>query len=358
MNNFSLKPLSTVEVISSLEYERPKISGLTTPSGYVFFDNSTLDIARTCLRKYYFQKIRGWNVDGPAAPLIFGSSWHSAMDFLWPACSKGEKKSFVIDGAFSSFLETWNASEYGNYSDLDLLDLYPRTPTRALEMLEAYYKEYGESFKKYKILSIERPFIIPLTDDSSKLMYIGKLDKEIEDERTEEVTICDHKTSSFLETQWINTFSPSDQFDGYHHAGKMHWGRKFTSIMVDGAQVHKTKISFKRLPLMRQTSQIESWLWETLETISEIQYNEELLLNYRNSGKHLEFLPAFKGNHKVCAYQYGKPCPFRDLCIYQNNPEDHDISDGFKNDIWNPFLIEEKITKEGMEFNVVVKDGE
>ena len=358
MKNSDVTPLSFIELPDSNTYEKPKLSGLRTPSGYTFFDNSTLEAARTCLRYYYFKHIRKFNPIGLRPPLIFGSSWHTAMDFFWPAASKGEKKEYIIEGSFSSFMEFWNESKISEV--MDDIDLYPRTPTKAHEVLIAYYNQYGEDLKRYEILSVERPFIIPLTDDSQKLMYIGKLDKVTREIRTEETNIWDHKTASLLGQMWVNTFSPNSQMDGYHHSGKMEFGKSFNNIYIDGVQIHKTKKpEFQRLIISRDISRIEAWLWETLEKISEIQYNEELLLSYREGGKHLNFLPAFPKNCKMCANQYGKPCVYRDICVYQNNPEDMEMnSEYFEEDLWSPFKIEEKNTKDGMTFVIDSQEGE
>jgi hypothetical protein len=355
MTNSDIKPLSLVETIDSLTYNKTKLSGVRTSSGYTFFDNSTLDAFRTCPRYYYFKHIRRFNPLGLRPPLIFGSSWHSAMDFFWPAATKGVNKKEIIEGSLSNFMNFWNAS---GITELEELDLYPRTPTRALEVLISYYDRYGEDFKRFRILDVEKPFIIPLTSDEQKLMYIGKIDKVTEEERIEDICIWDHKTASLLGSMWTNGFAPNSQMDGYHHAGKMLYGRKFSTIVIDGVQIHKTKIDFQRLPICRQTTQIERWLWETLEWIEEIRYNEELLLSYRDSPEHLEFLPAFKCNTKMCANQYGKSCIYRDLCTFQNNPEDHEITECYEEDLWQPFKIEEVTTKDGMTFKVESSEGE
>jgi len=356
MTNNDVRPTGFIDTLDSTTYEKTKLSGVHTPSGYTFFDNSTLESARTCLRYFYFKHIRKFNPLGYRPPLVFGSSWHAAMDYFWPAASRGEKKTTLLDGAFSEFLKIWQAS---NMIELDEMDLYPRTPTKALELLDAYYNAYGEDLKRYKILNVERPFIIPLTDDSQKLMYIGKIDKETEEERSGDINGWDHKTASILGEMWKNNFAPNSQMDGYFHAERMEYGQRFRGMYIDGIQVHKTKIDFARLPLICQTTQVERWLWETLEWIADIQANELALLEYRESNKHLDFLPAFKCNTKNCSNQYGKPCIYRDLCVYQNNPEDYEIrSEYFEENLWQPFEITEKNTKDGMVFSVESSEGE
>lgn len=356
MKNSDISPLIFTETINSSEYEKTKLSGVRTDSGFVFYDNSTLEAMRTCPRYFYFKHIRKFDPLGIRVPLIFGSSWHSAMDYYWPNAAKGkESKEQLLEGSFNNFLKIWNASEVTSLLEMDI---YPRTPTKALEVLKAYDKLYGEDLKRYKVLNVERPFIIPLTNDEQKLMYIGKIDKEIEDERAEEVIGIDHKTTGLIGQMWENSFSPNSQFDGYHHAERMHYGSAFKQIWIDGVQIHKTKIDFRRLPLMRQVSQVERWLWETLEWIAEIQYNEDLLLEYRKSNKKLNFLPAFKCNTKSCSNQYGKPCIYRDLCVYQNNPEDYEISSDFQESLWQPFEITEVSKKGEMTFRVENFEGE
>lgn len=358
LTNNDVKPIDMTDIVLSSEYESTTLSGIRTKSGYIFYDNSTLNDFRVCPRKGYFKHIRKFAPSGIAMPLIFGGAWHSAMDVLWPLSSKGIKKNQVIEESFEAFLKFWANTEASKLDEFTLNDLYfPRVPTKALELLSFYFDEYGESLLDYEIATIELPFIVPLTNDETKLMYIGRIDKDVMYKGGPH-EFFDHKTGSALETMWTNSFSPNDQFDGYFHAGKMLYGNSFHSITVDGIQVHKTKKAVKRLPLLLQIPQVEGWLWETLEQIGEIEYNEKLLLEYRESGKHQNFLPAFPKNCTACANQYGKPCPYRDLCVYQNNPEDHEMMDAFEPSTWVPFQIEEKQTKDGMIFNVDIKEGD
>lgn len=365
MLNSDVSPLAPVGTVSDQDVfllDSDPLSGIITPSGYRFFDNSTLTEARVCLRRFYFKAVRHIDTEGQKPSLEFGSSWHSSMDQLWSDCCSFNGRILanslspqeVIKRANDAFRKRWNES---SMPEREEFDLYPRTPGRAAEMLIEYYSRYGEQLGTFNLLEVERPFIIPLTDDSQKLMYIGKLDKVTESFNTGEITPWDHKTAANFGKTWVESFSPNSQFDGYHHAGKMLWGPDFNTIYIDGAVVQKTKIDFMRIPLMRQQNQIEAWLWETLDLISLIQYHEAQLHEVREQmrqGRHYNFLPAFPKNTCSCTSFYGC-CPYLQLCQFQNNPEEHEIQDGFCESHWKPFEIEEN--SDGT-FKVQIKEGE
>lgn len=323
------------------------LSGLVTISKNRFFDNSTLDSMRVCPRRFYYSKVRKWKPDSDSIALLFGSAWHASMDFLW---ANPEAK---IKEAFEPFQKMWSSSEFANTLEFDT---FPRSPSRALEMLSKYIERYAQWLQNnVEVLDIEKPFIVPLSESNQKLFYIGKWDKLYREGK--HIYILDHKTSSSFASSWLNSWSPNGQVDGYLYAGHMQYGDLFKSVIIDGALVQKTSVDFKRVPIERQIDMLDNWKFDVLDLIDQIQYYEDRLIEIRSSKSIEPFLRTFPKCTTSCTSYYGT-CPFIDLCKYVPNPEIYgkdDIPNGFAKDTWKPFSIEE--TPSG-EFSIKPMDHE
>lgn len=342
----------TILTQADLSKKPPTLSdnvGISTPSGYRFYDNSTLNDFRVCFRRGYFSKIRNFEPRGIRKGLLFGTCWHSAMDFVWANASAMDDIE-LLRGAVSTFNESFDNTELAMVDDFDL---FPRTKSRAAEMLLEYVNRFSYELRSLEVIAIEEPFIVPLSLDDEKLMYIGKLDKVIK--HPDGIRFWDHKSAFSFSQSWIESFSPNSQFDGYSHAGHMTYGDSFKGCMVDGALVQKSKIDFKRIPLSRIPAQLDAWLYETLTLIYEIQYHEELLAKYRKEGYGANYLRCFPKNTCRCTEYYGV-CPYLDLCKFQDNPDIYPLQElVYEEHKWQPFDIFE--TKDG-EFKVEIRDGE
>lgn len=317
--------------------KKPYLSGISA-EGNRFFDNSTLDSMRVCPRRFYYSKVRKWKADRSAIALVFGSSWHASMDFLWQHPSSKVEKVFE-----EGFLKEWNRSEF---TESDAFDLFPRTPARAFDMLKKYIERYQSWLENnIKVIAIEKAFIVPLSESHQNLFYIGKWDKLYKEGSY--YHIVDHKTSSSFANTWLNSWSPNGQVDGYLYAGHMEYGDLFKSVMIDGALVSKTTIDFRRVPIERQVDMLDSWKWEVLDLIEQIIYYENALEEERKSDSHSKFLKAFPKCTTSCTSYYGT-CPYMDLCKFVPNPEVYegtDLPSGFEVDTWRPFDI--AMTPEG-----------
>lgn len=317
--------------------EQKPLSGMVSNNSKLrFFDNSTLDTYRVCPRKFYFRHVRNFETTGTRPPLIFGSAIHSAMDAIWAGAKTYNDKE-LLELAIFAFLKVWKENKM---EELEEFDLFPRTPGRALSILEAYIERYGHFLRDIELIAIESPFIVPLNLDDETVGYVGKLDKIFKDRYG--IQIVDHKTASSMSTSWTNSFSPNGQMDGYLHAGHTTYGEEFHGVIIDGILVNKTKIDFMRIPLQRQSSQLDAWSWEVSNLIDQIELNEEWLTEYLESGERLTYLPAFPKCTTSCTQYFGT-CPYLDLCKFWDNPAHHACPDNFEEKKWEPFTILEQL---------------
>lgn len=316
---------------------------MTAQTDNVYFDNSMLEAFRACPRKFYFRHVRDWEFASPKVALSFGSAWHSSMDVIWKGATIKDKTVLYKD-ACAAFLNVWVETGM-TLDDGTLMTLYPRTPGRAFEMLHHYLETYYDRIKDYEILGIEQPFVIPLTDGSDNIFYMGRLDKIWRDKGR--VYIADHKTTGSDKSSWLESFTPNNQVDGYLCAGYMTYGDAFWGLIIDGALVQKGSkaippypagIAFPRIPVQRLFGHIESWRWETLYSINLVKENFRLLEESKISG--CDFMMAFPKNTTACSH-YGS-CIYRYVCKMIVNPlRMEDAPEGFKVSKWSPMKGEE-----------------
>ena len=322
----------------------------SNPDSVKYFDNTMVECYRRCERKFYFRHVRHWTPQSTAIPLVFGLSWHSAMDYIWQ--NAGKSKNTLIKESVDIFTDTWKKEGMSD-DDATQLTFYPRSIGRAHEMITYYIGKYEHWLQTIQLLHIEVPFSVPLgISNTQNIMYMGRLDKVYRDPGlNNRIVICDHKTTSSDAPSWYESFSPNSQIDGYLYAGNMLYGSEFWGIMIDGATVMKgTKgkekrsdrdmpigISFPRIPMSRQLNQLDAWHWEVTDTIMNIMHDIDILDRVYDA----PYLPTFPKKTTSC-FCYGS-CIYKDICKMIANPHTQqvDIPDGFIISEWSPMKTDE-----------------
>jgi len=311
------------------------------------YDNSQIECFRNCARRYYFRYVRHWKRDKTNIHLGFGSAWHGAMDVVWQTADSQLSNDEIVDAAMERFYEEWTEAKLPEDS-MELIDLYPKVPGRAKEMLSWYLDKYrSRFFSKCKLIAVEEPFTVPLTGEKEdSLYYMGRWDKVYEfDER---IFIVDHKTTNSDKSRWAESFSPNSQVDGYIFAGHATYGDKFYGVLIDGALVQKGSksidgfppgIGFPRVPVQRLFGHLETWHWETLYYINLIRYNDSMLTATHGEGNSVDYLMAFPKNTSYCSNYSG--CIYKDICKCVTNPDRMETPEGFVESIWSPMTGKE-----------------
>jgi len=315
-----------------------------------YYDNTRLSAFRKCPRRYYFRHVRHWRRDGVALALVFGGCWHAAMDVVWRNAKSPMSDKELVTGAFEAFMTAWK--EEGLPTKLDVgqeEQMAPRTPGVALDMLVAYVGLRRPFLKAVDILAIERPFAVPLYADDDSILYVGRRDKDFQDEYG--IQVAEHKTTTAYKKDggfrydWLNQWSPNAQVDGYIHSSTMDYGKRMKGVLIDGALVHKKERHFKFVPVDRRLEMLESWLMDTRYYINLINEEAFKLMEIREEAQNMTYplidaepiLYAFPKNTDSCQ-DYGGLCPFIDLCKAYPNPELlTEPPEGFLVDPWEPF---------------------
>lgn len=308
------------------------------------YDNSQLSSFKSCNRQGYFAYNRYWVPTEPRMPLIFGECWHAAMDVIWAGISKDPKIdiSEIVTKATAAFMLAWEAHSLPDIDQMsgEVTERFGhRNPMTAIEMLYAYVDTRRSFISSCELISIEQPFAILLDPSEPDLFYVGRLDKVIRVQ--DEIILIEHKTTTLyskstgFRQDYIESFSPNSQIDGYMAAGRVLYGDKCKAIYVDAALVHRDiHDKFKFLPIRRMTSQLDAWLWETRHWIDEVKRNKEALKKVKSTDN---YMAAYPRNTNECQGKYGA-CVYQDICKGATNPsKQKDPPIGFKYEKWEPF---------------------
>lgn len=320
-----------------------------------YFDNTRVSTYKECPRKFYLRHVRHWRSAGTAPALVFGLSWHEGMDKIWGHANVSTISDRELrDIAMEAFLACWTENGFPSWDEWGIehdQKFKIRTPGTAAEMFENYIDQRRKFIAENEVIAIEKPFVVPLSVDKPEIGYVGRLDKVFR--AWGRIHIGEHKTTSAYKkggpfrADWMDSWSPNSQIDGYLHAGHMLYGDEMKSVMIDGALVHKTiHDGFKFLPIDRMITQLDAWLWETNYWISLIIGELEKYEDMPNASRDTDVLRMFPKQTGSCNNFAG--CTYRNLCKSMANPEQHECPEGFIVEKWEPFNILE-LGKLGLE---------
>ena len=305
-----------------------------------YYDNTRVSTFKTCPRKFFFRHVKHWVADGNKAALAFGAAWHSAQEVIWPAMIKGLPKNEIAKLAFIAFVQEWTDQGFPHPDEIGYeleKELAPRTPGTAFEMILDYIDNRIPKVKDLELISVERPFIVPLDPDDDSVFYVGKIDKVVR--QRGKVRAVEHKTTTLYKkdggfrSTFIDGFSPNSQVDGYLYALHMLWPGQVQGVWIDGALVHRNETAFMFIPVEKQEDQLHSWLWETRYWIDQIQAHKAAL---EECSPEDPFMAAFPRQTGSCQ-DYNTNCEYRDICRFKANPLSiTEVPGGFHEEVWDP----------------------
>lgn len=347
-------------------------------------DSSKLKTFTTCPRMYFYEYVLGWRLDSPPIHTAFGSAIHAALEVLSLAppddgienvrsvlevmLQSGEElpeaaikiinnKMFpTVSAAADRFYRTLNDEldpEWWNLED------YPhKNPGRAAIALLAYAERYKDDHEKYEHLHIDGVPAIELAGrvqiDRFNLAF--RLDEILVRKSDGALIIRDHKTAgSFMgwDVQWDNDI----QVGTYTHVLRCmdpEWGTTRMGMVLNGLLFNKrtkydTKkdikdpfrhVGFQRHESFRSNQQMGVWYWNALVKLRQIQQQFEWFSEFDSDNESV--MRSFPMCETSCAFHFGRPCPYLNLCTTVPNPvslaRDTDCEPpiGYKTDHWNP----------------------
>ena len=320
-------------------------SGIYPADRRIIVDNYTLDLWRTCPRKFFWRIAKELSFKPShilevtpttkipmACELAFGIAIHKAMDTLHTGGID------ALGQACDDFLEV-----YGDTED----PKKKRTPGRGVKLLKGYAKQWTESdFEKWSIVQCEARFAASLgtipvatsegTTEDWDIVYHGALDK-IRSKKSdpEHLNVIDHKTTSWLTEHTMTAFTMSNQFYGYLNGLRALLGTpmKNTSFTIDLMVLNPKTDRFDRKtinPTEEAMAEWQSGIRATCQHILTAHHSEEA----QGDSPHLAY-PRYAPTR--CT-DYGRLCSYWDLCETVADPMMHGMTleAQFYVDPWDP----------------------
>jgi hypothetical protein len=300
-----------------------------------FYDNTKLSAYKDCPRKYFLRHVMQWRGEGTAVPLVFGQSWHAAMDIVWKHANNLPQDD-LIQGAMANFMETWSGEGFPEQLDMEQTQAFtPRTPSIAHEMLHHYTVERERLLKDCELIETEQPFAVPLPN-LDRSWYVGRLDKVISYNGMH--LVIEHKTtalyskSSNFQSNYIEGWFSDSQVKGYQFGAGLYYPG-LNQVWVDCALVHKTvHDAFRFVPVSHNFELVKEWLADTEQWVERVARDEQEFLR----AGHLT-PGCFPKNENSCYGKFGS-CSFLDICRSTADiPKSMSVPPNYIVEEWSPF---------------------
>ena len=287
------------------------------------WDATSLELAQTCMRKYYYRMILNIAPRAESVHLLFGGIYASSLEFFYHQRALG----LSIDDALRVTIRhamqaSWSVEENTPLT----FDDQNKTRFNLIRSLVWYVDQFGEEsstgITTYHLASgkpaVELSFTLEFSED---ILYCGHLDRVVEfagglywmDQKTTKTTIT---------PRYFEQFKPHNQFMGYTWAGQTILHSPIKGGIVDAAQIAVGFTRFERQPITFTKDQLEEWRENTMLTIAR--------------ARELTEAGRFPMNLSACG-NYGG-CPYRILCQRSPSVRDRFIEGHFvhPSEPWEP----------------------
>ena len=286
------------------------------------WDSTSLSLAATCLRKYYYKMIEGWQPFLPSVHLVFGAHYATALEHYHKHLALGDDHETALRKIVHEALcATGTRDNDGHWHVWAPLD-DKKTRENLIRTIVWYCEEFRDdnliTMKKSDgTPAVEYSFALPVDND---YVLTGHIDRLVEFSADPYVT--DNKTTGgTIASYYFKQFDNDAQMSQYTFAGKIIFGVPVKGVIIDGAQIAVGFSRFERYMTMRTESQLTEWYDETMALIERAR--EHTRENF------------FPMNRTACG-NYGG-CEFRDACSRPPEIREQFLkSDFFRGKRWDP----------------------
>lgn len=309
-------------------------------------DATKLKTWQECPRKYLLEYIFGWRLDSANHDLIFGTSWHDFMEFMLIH----NFEIMALEEGHKVFLDTYRQS-FGELTDDDY---DPKSPGNALQAMKDYMKQFEHDnlslvwidWKGKQKPLTEISGCVPLTPDGRFVVYF-KIDAIVRDRYYKEaIRGLEHKTTKaeykWYDAQWVLKQQPHLYTHALHYLFRnVH---PVQGITINATFFRKKGNTTHRIPVDRNAHNMQSWMWQTIHLMEQIEWNMEQLLKHNSQDA---VLRAFPQNPESCT-NYNRLCQFHDFCRMGSagsNPlklHKQGVPLGFTTYRWNPTIRDDE----------------
>lgn len=285
------------------------------------WDATSVELAQTCLRKYYYTMVLGIQPKTLSVHLLFGAIYATALEHFYKYRFEGDSIEDALRKVVrEALIESW---DFENNLP-KVFDDTKKTRFNLIRTIVWYIEQFAVETKDGLITyeldngkpAVELSFALEIEND---LILCGHLDRV--SKMGDRLYIVDQKTTGgTVGTYYFNTFDLSNQMSQYTFAGKAILNIPVSGVIIDAAQIAVNFTRFERGITTRSKSQLREWHENTLDTISRAQ-------EATRRGK-------FPMNLTACG-NYGG-CPFRGLCSQSPEVRDNYIKSDYTSHNWDP----------------------
>lgn len=297
------------------------------------WDSTSLKLAETCLRKYQYKMIFGWQPERKSVHLLFGGWYASSLESYYKYVADGmSQKEALIEVVWEALTETWvfdtdEASEIiPNSGTPWVSDHNTKTRENLIRTIVWYIDQFGEDDSCQTVIlsngqpAVEHSFRL---EADNNIILCGHLDRLVE--YGGKVYIQDQKTTgSTVTPRYFEAFNPDSQMSLYTFAGKSIFGLSIKGVMIDAAQIAVGFTRFERGFSFRTEDQLNEWYDHSMYHIEKARQ--------ATRDNHFPLNPSSCNN-------YGG-CEFRHICSKAPSVREQFLKGDFvKGERWDPLEV-------------------
>jgi len=330
----SSEPLA-VSITPSTTPFGPNSSFIPSTNFQFAWDATSLDLLRSCPRKYQLRILQGWNDKHMPPPLAFGIALHTLFETWHKVRAHGMSNENAILTMLHLALYIGETLPSGDNR---------RTKETLTRTVLWYMDLFEDDHAKTLTCAdgtpmVEYSFAIPILTlpDGTKCLYCGHIDRAVHWQGGN--YILDYKTSAYqLTPEFFEAFKPSGQMSGYNLGAKValsHIGG-CEGVVIDAVQLGVNFSRFRRHILSYAPSEVE-------EDISDIQHWITTAKRYadesywpKNPTACGRFFKTKGGSDERAVIDTG--CPFREICSKPSHVREIYLKGGFVQRNWDPLV--------------------
>ena len=307
------------------------------------WDATSISLAETCLRKYYYTIIRGLQPHHKSAHLLFGGWYAEAVEHYYKYLAEGTSKDDALRRVvLEALTNTWvhkrndNGERVVGTGGPWISDHNAKTRENLIRTIVWYFDTFEGSDVELVHLpdgqpAVEYSFSLPVDDD---LIFSGHIDRLVD--WGGDVYVMDQKTTGYTITpKYFDGFKPDTQMSMYTFAGKIIYNNPVKGVIIDAAQIAVGFSRFERGFTFRTEAELEEWYDSTMYHIAAARLateRSEWPMNRSKCGSHLDHFPMRSSSCR----DYGG-CAFRRICSQSPDVREKWIKTDFiEGEGWNP----------------------
>ena len=233
------------------------------------WDSTCIDLAETCLYKYYLRMICRWKPVSGSPHLRFGGHYATACEHYHAHRAKDMSHDDAVEAVvLEALIDTWDheRDESGNripgtgqpWTSLHNL----KTRENLIRTIIWYLDEFENDPAQTIILpdgkpAVELSFTLDIGDED--IVFCGHLDRFVE--YSGDLYVMDQKTTGTSVTPYyFRQWDTSGQMSMYTFAGRMIYDIPLSGVIIDAAQIAVGFSRFSRGMTFRTDLQLQEWL--------------------------------------------------------------------------------------------------